>query len=335
MIERVPIRHRLLAVLVAAIWGINFIAIDASLDQFPPFFLAALRWTLIAVPTVLFVPRPKVALRWLIGYGVGFGILQFLFLYWGLSAGMPAGLASLVLQSSAPFTVVLGGVFLGERLSRVRGLGVVIAVAGLVIVGSQRAGGAGLGPFVLTVLGGLGWAFGNLASRQARPDSPLRLTLWMTVVPPVPMGLLALAVEGPHRIAASFHHLGTSTGVWAIVGLGYTCAVATVVGSGIWTWLLSRHPSSVVAPYSMLVPVVGLTAAWLMLHERPTLVELLGSAVVVVGVFVTSTGRLTLRGYSVRSAWKRSSRRSPAPVSSARTVPSGCQPAEARKSCVT
>ena len=103
-----PTSHRLLACLVALIWGVNFLAIHASLDQFPPLFLVALRFTLLAIPTILFVPRPLVPTRWLVGYGLGFGVLQFTFLYTGMAAGMPAGLASLVLQASGPFTLILG-----------------------------------------------------------------------------------------------------------------------------------------------------------------------------------------------------------------------------------
>ena len=130
-----PVRHVLLAIGVTAMWGFNFIAIHLSLNAFPPFLLAALRFSLIAIPTVLFVPRPRVHWRWLIGYGLGFGIIQFAFLYWGMAAGMPPGLASLVLQASAPFTVLLGAVFLRERMSRMRTVGIVIAVAGLFVVG--------------------------------------------------------------------------------------------------------------------------------------------------------------------------------------------------------
>ena len=286
-----PARHRALAALVAVLWGVNFLAIHASLAQFPPFLCAALRWTLIAVPTVLLVPRPKVPLRWLIGYGVGFGILQFTFLYWGMAAGMPTGLASLVLQSSAPFTVVLGAALLGERLSRRQAIGVLIAVAGLAIVGSQRLGGAAWWPFVLTVLGGLGWALGNLASRQARPENPLHLTLWMSVVPPLPMLALSLVFEGPTRVGHAL--IGAPQATGALLGLLYTCVIGTAVGSGIWTWLMARHPAAVVAPYSMLVPVVGLTTAWLALGERPNGVELLGAVVVVTGVLLGS-GRLPL-----------------------------------------
>ncbi|MFC6704077.1 EamA family transporter [Flexivirga alba] len=280
-----PIRHRLLAGLVAVLWGLNFLAIHASLEQFPPYFLVALRWTLIAVPTVLLVPRPQVPLRWLLGYGLGFGVLQFAFLYSAMDAGMPTGLASLVLQSSAPFTVLLG-VLVGERLTPTRALGVVVAVTGLVIVGSQRVGGAAWWPFVLTLCGGLGWAVGNLSSKLARPPKPLHLTLWMTVVPPVPMLGLSLLVEGPRQIVDSVATSGSAWAAWT--GLLYTCVLGSVAGSGIWTWLIARHPASTVAPYSMLVPVVGLSAAWIALGERPGNIELLGCAVVVSGVLLTS-----------------------------------------------
>ena len=282
-----PPRHRALAALVAVLWGVNFLAIHASLGQFPPFLCAALRWTLIALPTVFLVPRPKVALRWFLGYGVGFGILQFTFLYWGMSAGMPTGLASLVLQSSAPFTVVLGAALLGERLSRRQVAGVMIAVGGLAIVGSQRLGGAAWWPFALTILGGLGWALGNLASRQARPENPLHLTLWMSVVPPLPMLALSLVFEGPSRIGHALTGAPQATG--ALLGLLYTCVLGTAVGSGIWTWLMARHQAGVVAPYSMLVPVVGLTTAWLALGERPNAIELLGGFVIIAGVVLGSS----------------------------------------------
>lgn len=285
---RVPQRHRLLALLVAVLWGVNFIAIHATLQHFPPFFSVALRWLPLAVAAVLFVPKPDVAWRWILLYGLGFGILQFTFLYWGMATGMPAGLASLVLQSSAPFTVVLGAL-LGEHLSARRGFGVLVAIAGLGIVGSQRGDLSALWPFVLTVLGGLGWAIGNLAVRRARADKPVALTMWMSVVPPIPMLLLSLVVEGPAKIGDAITSVGSRVGVEAVAGLAYTIVIATVIGTGIWSWLMARHPAGTVAPFSMLVPVTGLTAAWVILGERPALLEWAGCAVVVAGVFITST----------------------------------------------
>lgn len=284
-----PPRHIALAVLVAALWGVNFVAIDVSLDTYPPLLLIALRFGLLAIPTAMFVPRPQVEWRWIIGYGTGFGILQFGFLYWGMAAGMPSGLASLVLQASAPFTVLLGSVLFRERVTPIRVIGIAVAIAGLSIVGWQRAEQSAILPFLLTLAGALGWAIGNICNRQAQTTEPFRLMLWMTVVPPVPILLLSLLLEGPERIAAAIRAAVTPAGLLPNLGLLFTVAVATVVASGIWTWLMSRHPAALVAPFSLLVPVFGMPAAWLAFGEGVRPGELLGAALVVTGVALGTT----------------------------------------------
>ncbi|HEY2202938.1 MAG TPA: EamA family transporter [Pseudonocardia sp.] len=285
-----PIRDRLLAGTVALLWGLNFLATDFGLRQFPPLLMIVLRFAVLAVPTVLFVPRPRVRWRWLIGYGLGFGTAQYAFLYIAMRDGMPAGLASVVLQSSAPFTVLIAAAFLRERLSRTQVAGIVIAVAGLAALVCYRAQVAAAVPVLLTVCGGLGWAVGNVCNRQARPDSPLRLTLWMSVVPPVPMLLLSLLVEGPAAARHALSGINSPTGWTALAALGYIVLPATVLGAGIWTNLLRRHPAAVVAPFSLLIPVIGIAAAWLVLHQRPAVFELCASAVVILGVLLGSRG---------------------------------------------
>lgn len=299
-----PVRHVALAVLVSVLWGLNFVAIRESLDHFPPLFLAGLRFLVLAVPTVLLVPRPAVPLRHLIGYGLGFGTAQFIGLYLGMAAGFPAGLASLVLQSSAPFTVILGALLLREHLSPRRVAGVAIAVLGLALVGIDRASATGWVPFLLVVLGGLGWAFGNLASRQAAAPDPLHLTLWMSVVPPLPLFALSLAVEGPGQVGEAISGSLSAGAVPAWIGLAYTVVLGTIVGSGIWVWLMARHPAGTVAPFSMLVPVTGLAAGWILLGETPTWLELFGGLLVIAGVLWAST----------RTTWRRTREREVLPV---------------------
>ncbi|MBD1320747.1 EamA family transporter [Gordonia hankookensis] len=290
-------RDRLLGLGVIVLWGVNFIAIHLSLSHFPPFFCAALRFAVMAVPVVLFVRFPTVRVRWFLLYAVGFGILQFAFLFVAMNMGMPTGLASLVLQTSAPFTVLLGVLFLRERMSLLQVIGIAVAVAGIIVIGIDRSVHSSLGvaaivPMLLTVLGGLGWAFGNIGSRLAqqrapapgaRPDDPLRMTLWMSVVPPIPFFLMSLVFDGPTAGIESMTTLGSHSGLLALAGLAYTVVLGTVVGSGLWTHLMSRYPASRVAPLSLLVPVVGITAAWLFLGETPTVVEIIGAVTVIGG----------------------------------------------------
>lgn len=277
-----PRRDVITAAVVAVLWGVNFVAIHASLEHYPPFLLAGLRFLVLAIPTLLFVRRPQVQWRWLLGYGLGFGILQFAFLYLGMAAGMPAGLSSLVLQASAPFTVILAAVFLRERPGWPVLAGVAVALTGLGVIAGYRGLAVSLVPVLLVLAGALGWAIGNLCSRQAQPDAPFRFMMWMTVVPPIPFIALSLLVEGPERVGAS---LASAPTAWsANLGLAYTVILATVVGSGLWTSLLARNSASSVAPFSMLVPVAGFTAAWLVLGERPSGWELLGGVLIVGGV---------------------------------------------------
>ncbi|UGT52890.1 EamA family transporter [Nocardia asteroides] len=289
-------RDRLLGLTVVVLWGLNFLAIRIGLDHFPPFFFAALRFAVIAVPVLVFIPRPAVRTRWLLLYGTGFGILQFAFLFTAMRVGMPTGLASLVLQSSAPFTVVLGAVLLRERLRPVQVAGLAVAVLGMVVIGADRLANATLLPVLLTLAGGLGWAFGNIGARQAGADSPgfdpLHLTLWMSVVPVLPLLALSMAVEGP---GTGFRALGAAVtardGLPALAALAYIAVLATVCGSGLWTYLMSRYPAGTVAPLSLLVPVVGIAAAWAVFGEEPSAAALIGGVIVIAGAFAATTTR--------------------------------------------
>jgi O-acetylserine/cysteine efflux transporter len=294
-----PARDRLLAALVALLWGANFLAIHVGLQHFPPLFLAALRFAVIAVPALLFVPRPQVPLRWVLAYGLGFGTVQFLFLFVAMDVGMPTGLASLVLQASAPFTVLLGAVLLRERISGRQGAGIALAVLGLAAIAVARAQTAALLPVLLTLVGALGWAFGNLASRLAAPPNPLHLTLWMSVVPPVPLLLASWVLEGPAAGWDALRAAFTPEGLPGLLAVAYIAVLATVVGTGIWTALMRRHPAGVVAPWSLLVPVVGMGLAALVLGERPTAVELVAAGVIVGGVLL-GTPRMPRRAPAER-----------------------------------
>ena len=115
--------------------------------------------------------------------------------------------------------------------------------------------------------------------------------MWMSVVVPLPMLALSLIFEGPAQIGAAMAGSMSMAALPAWVGLAYTCLIGTVVGSGLWTWLMARHPAGVVAPFSMLVPVVGILTAALVLGEWPNWLELLGGLIVVGGVLIGAVRR--------------------------------------------
>ncbi|GHD62133.1 EamA family transporter [Jeongeupia chitinilytica] len=277
----------LAALLVIVAWGVNFVVIKVGLHGVPPMLLGALRFMLVAFPAVLFVPRPQVPWTRLLAYGATISLGQFVFLFSAIDAGMPAGLASLVLQAQAFFTVLLAAALFGERMHWYSLAGLAVAAAGLAMIG--LSGGAGrvsaLG-FGLTLCAALCWAGGNLVIKGIGKVDPLGLVVWGALVPPLPFLALSLWLEGAPRITASL----ASPGVDSVLAVFYLAYVATCLGYGLWGRLLAHHPVRQIAPLTLLVPVVGLLSARLLLGEQLTPVQWAGGLVVMLGLLVNVFG---------------------------------------------
>lgn len=282
-----PLKESLLAALVAVIWGVNFVVIDIGLDDdMPPLLFAALRFAVVALPAVLLVARPQVPFRQVALVGLFMSVGQFGLLYTALALGMPAGLASLVLQAQVVLTVVFAAVRLGELPNAGQVLGVVLGVAGLGTVALGRSAETPLLPLLVTVAAAASWASGNVVARRLGAASGFSLTVWSATVVPVPLLLLSLVVDGPAQVGHALAHLSAA----AVLSTAYTAVLASWVGYGIWNSLLARHRTSAVVPFTLLVPLAGMTAAWLVLGETPNLPEAVGGGVLLLGVAAAALG---------------------------------------------
>jgi O-acetylserine/cysteine efflux transporter len=280
----VPLKDAMLAVLVTVIWGVNFVVIDEGLDGMPPLLFVALRFVVVLLPAVFLIPRPNVPWRTLATVGVFLSVGQFALLYTALAAGMPAGLASLVLQAQVLFTVVLAAFRLHERPSAQQLVGTVIGAFGLAIVASGRSSATPLLGLVLTLAAAMSWAAGNVASRRAAVASGLSMTVWSAVVAPVPLFVLALIIDGPAEVGTALAHLTLAN----VLSTAYTAYLASLVGYGIWNTLLVRHAAARVVPFTLLVPPIGILSAWLVQGEQPGPAEAVGGLVLLAGVAVTA-----------------------------------------------
>jgi O-acetylserine/cysteine efflux transporter len=282
-----PIRHILLALLVVAIWGFNFVVIKLSVEALPPVLAAALRFFFAAFPLVFFVRRPKAHWTLVVGFGLSFGFALYAFLNLALAWGMPAGLSSLVLQCQAFFTMALAFFLLGERPSRFQIVGAMVAFGGIGVIALERLGGAGIVPLLMTLLAALSWGLANIITRKASPRDALSFTVWGCLAAPLPLLALSLLVEGPGAI------MGALAGFdWSDAALiAFLAYPATLLGGAIWSWLLGRHPASVVAPFTLLVPITGLVSGHLILGETITPVEIAGGVLVIAGLIVTLVRR--------------------------------------------
>jgi O-acetylserine/cysteine efflux transporter len=275
--------HTALAVLVAAIWGLNFVIIEVGLEDFPPLLLSALRYTLAALPLLVLRGIPPVAWRWVVAVGVAIGVVKFSLLFVGMDVGMPAGLASLVLQAQALFTVVFAAVVLGERVRGAQAAGLALAFGGLALVAGGLSGEATTSGFLLVIGAAAAWGVGNLALKRAAPSDPLRFMTWMCVVPPLPLFALSLAFEGPGEVGAALSGVDLG-GAGAVL---YIAFLATTVGWGLWGRLMGAYPATVVAPFALLAPVFGLAFAALLLGESLSVREVVAAVLVLGGVLLT------------------------------------------------
>jgi O-acetylserine/cysteine efflux transporter len=282
-LDDVSRRDSLLAALVATIWGFNFIVIDWGMDGVPPLLFAAIRFALVVVPMVFLLPRPDLPWRTLAGIGACMSLGQFGFLYVAMDAGLPPGLAALVLQAQVLFTVLIAAGVLRERPTATQAAGVLVGSTGLLVVALGRGGSVTLTALVLCLLGALSWGVGNVLARASRAPGGLALTVWSAVVVPVPLLALSLAVDGPTAVADGLGAFGWQAGV----STAYTVVLASFLGYGIFTALLSRNPSASVVPWILLAPVVAMVSAALLLAQTPNAAETAGAVVMVTGVLVT------------------------------------------------
>jgi len=275
-------RDSLLAALVAAIWGFNFVVISWGMDGVPPLLFAAIRFTLVVVPAVFFLRRPDAPWRKMATVGLFMSLGQFALLYSAMHAGMPPGLAALVLQSQVIFTIVIAAVRLHELPTRRQVVGVAVGAVGLIVVAVGRGGHVPPVALVLCLLGGLSWGVGNVVARSSGIQGGLSLTVWSALVVPIPLFALSLLLDGPHAVGTALADFSLKAAVSSL----YTAGLASLVGYAVFNTLLSRYAAAAVVPWVLLAPVVAMASAWLLLSQTPNAAEICGGLLLLAGVMV-------------------------------------------------
>ena len=254
----------LIALGLVSVWGFNFVVIKIGLQDLPPVLFTALRFLFAALPLVFFIKRPATSWKLIIAYGMFQFALQFTLLFSGIKLGLPAGLASLVIQLQAFFTIGLAVLMLGERPRLIQLAGALVAFSGMALVAANLEGKATLIGFVLVVLGGVSWAFANIATKKMGKVNALSLVVWGSLVATPPLLLASWLMEGEAKwqLAADAFTLKT------LLTILFQSYPNTILGFGIWSMLMKKYEAATIAPFSLLVPVAGMTSAALILGEE-------------------------------------------------------------------
>ena len=276
-------RHVLLALAVVVVWGVNFVVIEIGLEDFPPLLFSALRFFFAAVPAIFLLGGPRVAWRYVIAVGLALGVAKFGLLFIAMDHGVPAGLSSLVLQSQVIFTLLFAVLVLRERPRRTQWLGIAIACGGIVLIVLDGGLAAPLGALVLVIAAAGCWGVSNIVTRHAKPQDTLRFMVWVSAVAVLPLLTLSLLTEGAHADVEALRSIDL-TGIGAIAYLSFA---ATLFGFGVWGFLLRQYDASTVAPFSLLVPVIGMAAAWVLRGEAVGGRQAIAAALIIGGMACT------------------------------------------------
>jgi O-acetylserine/cysteine efflux transporter len=288
----------ILALLVVTIWGANFTIVKLGLNGVPPMLLVALRFVFAVFPAIFFVRRPAVSPRYWVTYGVTVGIGQFGCLFYAMHIGMPAGVASLVLQSQVFFTLLFAAFLLREKISVAQLIGLCLSSFGLYLVwynsGSDTILAIPPFAFLLSIAGAAFWGISNIVVRKAAAAAAkkgveldiLNLIVWSSLIPPIPLFLFSLMLDSPKVVIEALVNLDKLS-VFTILYLAYG---STIFGFGVWSKLLSKYPASQVAPLSFLVPVTGILTARVVLGEQLFLLQWGVCVLVIIGLLISTFG---------------------------------------------
>jgi O-acetylserine/cysteine efflux transporter len=258
-----PLNHLLLGLATILVWGSNFVVIKLGLGSLPPLCFATLRFALVVLPAVLFVPRPRVPWWQLAAYGLLIGTGQFGLLFTAMRTDISPGLASLVVQVQVFFTIGFSMWVSHERPHGFQAIALSLALAGLVIIAVEGGGSATPLGLALVILAGLSWAGGNIVARLGGRLNMINYIVWSSLFAVPPLAILSMAMEGSDALIESVANANALTWaciLWQSVG-------NTIFGYGSWGWLLARHPAASVSPLALLIPIVGMASSALFLGE--------------------------------------------------------------------
>ena len=272
----------ILAIVITCIWGVNFSVIKMGVNEMDPFILTGLRFTLTALPAVFFIPRPDVSVRITATYGLLFGIGVWVLMTLSIYAGLSAGMAGLLLQFSAFISVLLGIIFLKERLSISQLIGIGIALIGLVFVTAIDDGTITAAGVVLALLAAGSLSAVSLIVKTTKIDNMFSFVVWSSLFAPLPIFLLSLIFND-----ANGHSVYSgSISLVSIFSIIFQAYATTLFGYWAWNNLLRKYPISLMAPITLLVPIVALVASIVFYGEGIGHIKLIAVSLILVGILL-------------------------------------------------
>ncbi|MGQ0683371.1 EamA family transporter [Bradyrhizobium sp.] len=276
----------LIAVLVAVIWGLAFVASRIALDELSPELMTALRFAIAAIPC-LFARRPDVSWPLLIAISLSLFLGQFLAQAFAIAHGVPVGLSSVIVQSQALFTIAFAALIFREHPTRTQAAGIAVATIGLLMICGTVGYDFSVAAFAVLMISPISFAIGNIALRRVKGARMFDLFAWLCLTAAVPLFALTFLSNGPQPTWHALTHMSL-TGFACMIFLG---AVSTSIAYWLWGRLLRDYPAATVVPFALLVPFVGSAASSIVFGETFGPLRLAGMVTVIGGIAVMLLAR--------------------------------------------
>ena len=271
-----------LGIFVTFIWGANFSVIKLGLSSIDPFLLTSLRFTFCAIPLIFIVKKPKMHIVIIALYGLIFGVGLWGVVNLGIYSGLSSGLASLILQFSAFFTIILAAFIFSEQISKIQLGGIVIALAGLIFVLLNTVGTISFHGILLVLFGAICWSLCNILVRKYKPDDMLAFIIWSSIFSAIPLFMITFFVKGFQPFLTLYQTINHI----AIFSIFFQAYITTIFGYWIWNSLMKKYPVSSVAPLSLFVPVSGLITSWIIFGESISTAKIFSCLVIFLGISI-------------------------------------------------
>jgi O-acetylserine/cysteine efflux transporter len=279
------------ALLIITIWGFSFVAIKLGVGDMPPLMLTALRFLLAALPMIFILSRPKIPLRYMVGFGVMLGACMFGLVNSAIKLGMPTGLTSIIIQLQAFVTIIVSFFVFKEKPHIWQITGAIIGFIGMAIIGISKSEGVTPLPFFLLIGAGCSWATANIITKLATraSDKPINMfafVAWSSLFAPPPLIILSLLFEDHSALIYGLSHPTLNV----VISTVFLAFAATLLAYGMWTRLLSRYSAAFVTPFALLVPIEGFAAGHFIYNEAFDSLALIGSFTVFFGLALSVFG---------------------------------------------
>ncbi|UTV29565.1 EamA family transporter [Photobacterium atrarenae] len=269
-------------VLVMMIWGVNFSMIKMGVTAVDPLLMVAARFALAVFPIIFFIPKPDVPWKYLVGYGLAFGVGVWGMASWSISAGVSSGMASVLLQSKVLLSIVIGVLVYREAVGPAKAFGSMLALAGLVVAVTGTEGNVTLFGLVLILIASCSWLAANMIVKQAKVAQVFAFNVWGMLFAPLPLVGLSLGLNGTEVLSQAYQVWDMKTSI-AVLFQSYP---TTLFGYWLWNRMMLKYPMSTVAPLSLLVPVFGLLSGWLIYDEALSEIQIAASAIFLAGTLL-------------------------------------------------